>query len=223
MPTNLNSTYQSLYDMHNFNINVDTREIYLHSSLDSEEESGVEFRSAICFQKNMRYLNQISNNPIFIHMHLPGGVWEDCMAIYDTIKFSASKTFLLAYGKVESASSIIFQAPDIRVLMPNAHMLIHYGSLSIENEHKAAISSLVWSEKESTKMIEIFTDKCMKSPLAIEKNWKKFMARKHILSQLDNKSDWILTAEEAVHYGFADGVLGDRKFPTFDKLKNRKR
>jgi len=49
------------------------------------------------------------------------------------------------------------------------------------------------------------------------------MARKHILSQLDNKSDWILTAEEAVHYGFADGVLGDRKFPTFDKLKNRKR
>jgi ATP-dependent protease ClpP protease subunit len=43
------------------------------------------------------------------------------------------------------------------------------------------------------------------------------------MSQLDNKSDWILNAEEAVYYGFADGVLGDRKFNTIDKLKNRKR
>ena len=63
----------------------------------------------------------------------------------------------------------------------------------------------------------------MSSPLATEKNWKKFMARKHIVAQLDNKSDWILNADEAVHYGFADGVLGDRKFPTIDTLKKHKR
>ena len=50
-----------------------------------------------------------------------------------------------------------------------------------------------------------------------------YIIRKHIMSQLDNKSDWILNAEEAVYYGFADGVLGDRKFSTIDKLKNRKR
>ena len=49
------------------------------------------------------------------------------------------------------------------------------------------------------------------------------MIKKHIVSQLANKSDWILNAEEAVYYGFADGVLGDRKFPNIDKLKNRKR
>ena len=107
--------------------------------------------------------------------------------------------------------------------MPNTHILIHYGSLSIDNEHKAAMSSLAWSEKESEKMIDIFTDRCLKSPLAIEKNWKKFITKKHIISQLANKSDWILTAEEAIHYGFADGVLGDRRFLTIDKLKQRKR
>jgi len=43
------------------------------------------------------------------------------------------------------------------------------------------------------------------------------------MSQLDNKSDWILDAEESVYYGFADGVLGDRKFTTIEKLKSRKR
>ena len=41
------------------------------------------------------------------------------------------------------------------------------------------------------------------------------------MSQLANKSDWILQAEEAVHYGFADGVLGDRKYPNIDHLKNK--
>lgn len=219
----LNAIDSSLQDIHQYCINVQEREVYLHSAMDSEEESGVEFRSAILFEKNIRYLNQINNDPILVHMHLPGGVWEDCLAIYDTIRSSTSKIYMLAYAKVESASSIIFQAPYLRVLMPNTHILIHYGSLSIENEHKAAMSSLAWSEKESQKMIEIFTERCMKSPLVKEKNWKKFMARKHIVSQLDNKSDWILTAEEGVHYGFADGVLGDSKFATIDKLKNRKR
>lgn len=212
-----------LSDIHNLCIDVKAREIYLHSALDSEEESGVEFRSAIMFEKNVRYLNQISSDPILVHMHLPGGDWQDCMAIYDTIKLSPSKIYILAYGKVESASSIIFQAPYYRILMPNTYMLIHYGSLSIDNEHKAAMSSLVWSDKESNKMIEIFLERCMNSPMIEEKNWKKFMAKKHIISQLDNKSDWILSAEEAVYYGFADGVLGDRKFPSIDKLKHRKR
>ena len=218
-----NNTDTDLHNIHNMCIDPKGREVYLHSSFDSEEESGVEFRSAIMFEKNIRYLNQLSNEPILVHMHLPGGDWQDCMGIMDTINASASKVFILAYGKVESASSILFQYADLRVLMPNTHMLIHYGSLSIDNDHKAAKSSFEWSEKESLKMINIFTDRCIGSPIAKERNWKKHIIRKHIMSQLDNKSDWIINAEEAVYYGFADGVLGDRKFPTIDKLKNRKR
>jgi|TARA_Y100000385_G_scaffold286078_1_gene347327 ATP-dependent protease ClpP protease subunit len=212
-----------LYNIHNLCIDTKSRELYLHSSFDSEEESGVEFRSAIMFEKNVRYLNQISHDPILVHMHLPGGDWQDCMGIVDTIATSHSKIFILAYGKVESASSILLQAADLRVLMPNTHMLIHYGSLSIEDEHRAAKSSFEWSEKESLKMINMFSERCIDSPIAKERNWKKHIIKKHIMSQLDNKSDWILNADESVYYGFADGVLGDRKFTTIEKLKSRKR
>ena len=212
-----------LYNIHNLCIDTKSRELYLHSSFDSEEESGVEFRSAIMFEKNVRYLNQISHDPILVHMHLPGGDWQDCMGIVDTIATSHSKIFILAYGKVESASSILLQAADLRVLMPNTHMLIHYGSLSIEDEHRAAKSSFEWSEKESLKMINMFSERCIDSPIAKERNWKKHIIKKHIMSQLDNKSDWILNADESVYYGFADGVLGDRKFPTIDSLKKNKR
>jgi ATP-dependent protease ClpP protease subunit len=106
--------------------------------------------------------------------------------------------------------------------MPNTTMLIHYGSFSLDGEHsKAAVSSVKWNEDECDKMIDIFTDRCMESEMAKNKNWKKMMARKHITSQLANKCDWILKATEAVEYGFADGVLGDRKFPNIDILKNK--
>jgi ATP-dependent protease ClpP protease subunit len=214
-----NTTTDEIQIIHSYGLDIKNREIYLHSYLGDEDESGVDYRSAIVFEKNIRYLNLISNDPIFIHMHLPGGDWEDCLGIYDTIKHSRSKTVILAYSKVQSASSIIFQSADTRILMPNVNILIHYGSISIDDEHKAAISSLQWSEKESSKMIDIFVDKWMTSPMSKEKNWKRQFAKKHIQSQLATKSDWILTAEESVYYGFADGILGDKKYPTIDSLK----
>lgn len=209
-----------IYHLHNYNINIKSREIYLHSHFEAEEEGGVDYRSAVFFEKNIRYLNSLSIEPILVHMHMPGGIWGDCMGMYDTIKSSKSKIIIVGYGSVESASSIIFQAGDLRILMPNTTVLIHYGSISVDNEHKAALSWVQWSEKESEKMIEIFTDKYMSSDIAQSKKLKRLMAKKHIKSQLANKCDWILTAQEAVNYNFADGVLGSKKYPNIESLKD---
>ena len=212
-----------LNDIHNFNIDIKNREIFLHSYIDISEESGVDYRSATIFEKNVRYLNIQNNDPILVHMHLPGGEWEDGMAMYDTIRSCKSKIVILAYGKVHSSSSVIFQSPDLRILMPDANMLIHYGSVSIDGEHsKAATSNVQWSERESEKMIDIFTDRCINSRIAKEKEWKRPAAKKHIKLQLASKCDWILPAEEAVYNGFADGILGDKKYPHIDSLKKYK-
>jgi ATP-dependent protease ClpP protease subunit len=218
MTINNNNT---LSNIHDYNIDIENRELYLHSYFSSEnEESGVDYRSAILFEKNLRYLNTISLDPILVHMHLPGGDWQDCLGIYDNIKNSKSKVCIVAYAKVESSSSVLLQAADLRILSSNTNFLIHYGSLSIDNEHKAALSTVQWSEKESEKMIDIFTDRCMNSSISKEKNWKRMIARKHIVTQLATKRDWILTSEEAVRYGFADGVLGTKKYPNIDYIKN---
>ena len=216
-----NNNNNSLQDIHNYNIDVENREIYLHSYFsDSEDETGVDYRSAVLFAKNIRYLNLLSLDPILVHMHLPGGDWQDCLGIYDTIKSSKSKIIIVASAKVESSSSVLLQAADLRILSPNTNFLVHYGSLSIDNEHKAALSMVQWSEKESEKMIDIFTEKCMNSKICKEKNWKRMMVRKHIVTQLATKRDWILTSEEAVNYGFADGILGSKKYPNIDYIKN---
>lgn len=221
MTKNIAHTSTTLFDIHNYNIDPEHREIYLHSYFtENEDETGVDYKSAVLFQKNLRFLNLVSLDPILVHMHLPGGDWQDCLGIYDNIKASKTKVGIVAYAKVESSSSVLLQAADLRILSPNTNFLIHYGSLSIDNEHKAALSMVQWSEKESEKMIDIFTERCMNSKICKEKNWKRMMARKHIVTQLATKRDWILTAEEAVDYGFADGILGTKKFPNIECIKN---
>jgi ATP-dependent protease ClpP protease subunit len=207
-------------NIHNYSIDIPNREIYLHSYIDSDEEAGVDYRSAIMFEKNLRYLNTLSFDPILVHMHLPGGDWQDCLGIYDNIKASQSKVIIVAYAKVESSSTVLLQAADLRILSTNTNFLVHYGSISVDNEHKAALSMIQWSEKESEKMIDIFTERCISSRICKEKNWKKMIVKKHIVSQLATKRDWILTADEAVDYGFADGILGTKKFPNIDYIKN---
>jgi ATP-dependent protease ClpP protease subunit len=220
MTKQINPEHETLYSIHNYNVDINNREIYLHSYIDGDEEGGVDYRSATLLEKNLRYLNLLSLEPILIHMHLPGGDWQDCLGMYDAIKFSKAKIIILAYGKVESSSSVLLQAADLRILMPNTNVLIHYGSFSVDAEHsKAAAAGIQWNERECDKMVDIFTDRCMNSSICVEKNWKRMMAKKHIVSQLANKCDWILTAQEAVDYGFADGILGTKKFPNIDFLK----
>lgn len=211
--------------LHNYNIDIPNREVYLHSYVsECEEEGGVDFRSAIAFEKNIRYLNNLSLDPILVHMHIPGGNWHDCLGMYDAMKASKAKIILLAYAAAESSSSILLQGGDLRILMPNTSVLIHYGSFSLYGEHsKAAASSIKWNEQECDKMIDIFTDRCINSNIYKQKNWKRMMAKKHIVSQLANKCDWILTAEEAVDYGFADGILSTKEYPNIDALKTHKK
>lgn len=213
--------YEQLNGLHNNNILPEHREIFLHSYIEAGEELGVDYRSAVCLEKNLRFLTIESPEPILIHMHIPGGDWEDCLAIYDTIKHTKADITILGYGKISSASGVIFQSAKKRIMMPNATYLIHYGSISFDGEHsKAAASSVQWSEKETDKMVEIFANRCLKSPIAKERNWKNVgMIKKHLISQISNKCDWILDANEAVYYGFADGILGSRKYPSIESLK----
>jgi ATP-dependent protease ClpP protease subunit len=225
MPPTNNKEQADIFAIHNYNIDIPKREIYLHSYIsESDEEGGVDYRSAVVFEKNLRYLNIMSLEAILVHMHLPGGDWQDCLGMFDAIRASKAKIIILAYGKVESSSSFLLQAADLRILMPNTSILIHYGSFSLDGEHsKAAASSIEWNELECDKMVDVFTDRCMNSIISKEKNWKRMMAKKHITSQLNNKCDWILTPEQSVEYGFADGILGTKKFPNIDFLKTYKK
>ena len=73
---------------------------------------------------------------------------------------------------------------------------------------------------ESRQVYYINSHKNQDPAVAQAKKIRKMIAKKHIISQLANKCDWILNAYEAVSYNFADGVLCSKRYPDIDSLKD---
>ena len=73
--------------LHEYGINVDRREIFLHGYVDlTDEEPGVDYRMAQQFIKNIRCLELDSSKPILVHSITCGGEWTYGMAIFDAIR-----------------------------------------------------------------------------------------------------------------------------------------
>jgi len=214
-----------LYDIHTHCVNIATREIYLHGTYAENEESDVEYRMATTFIKNLHLLERQNNDPIIIHMHTVGGDWNDGMAILDSIRLSPCPTVSINYAHASSMSSIIPQAADRRLIMPSADVVIHYGTISLEDQiSTAAKSTIEWNQRSARRMIEMYLARCRDGTYFKDNG----MTDKQIVKFLDNKmryyTDWYLTAEQAVDYGFMDAVMGSRGYETMEKIKNvRKR
>ena len=214
----MNDTVDSI---HGQSVDIKQREIYLHGHHGPfDDDPGVEYRMATPFIKNIRYLDSLKNEPILIHMHSLGGNWGDGMAIYDAIKVARSHVTIIAYGQAESMSSIILQAADIRIMMPNSYFMWHYGSSSSAGNF---LDTQNWASFESRileSMLDMYVDKCIKGKFFKEKfeDLSESKVRSFIKRKLKD-GDWYIGSNEAVYYGFADGVLGTRKYRGISDLK----
>lgn len=208
---------KQIYNLHEYGINPHSREIFLssyehvESGSEFSNEPGMDYRMAVRFIKNMVFLNSRSRDPILIHQASVGGDWNYGMAIYDTIITSLSYVTIIAYAHARSMSSITLQAADRRVLMPNADFLVHHGELGFSDRATPIVSNVEhWKNVESPKMIEIYAKRCRKGKAFNGKTLKQ--VSEYIKQQIEKKVDWILTPEQAVYYGFADGILGQKGF-----------
>ena len=112
------------------NLDLDSRTIYMGSLGYSPEggESGVDHLMSEYFIKGMHLLeSRKSEGDIKILMNNPGGEWYHGMAIYDAIRNSKCHCTIKVYGHAMSMGSIILQAADHRIMMPNSRFMIHYG------------------------------------------------------------------------------------------------
>ena len=128
--------------------------------------------------------------------------------MYDNIKRSKCHITIYTHGVAASMGSIIPQAADHRITMPNCCWLIHRGTTGIGNHltRNQTKSWAAWEEHSDDRMFNIYVEKCKKS---IYYKGKKDHQIKSILKRkLDAKGDWFMTAEEAVEHGFADAVDG---------------
>ena len=150
-------------DVNSYGLDVKNRELFLHSYIaNSDEDPGVDYKMASMFYKNIRILDNLSKDPILIHMHSIGGDWNDGMTIYDSIHLCQSHVTIVAYGQAESMSSIILQAADNRVMTPNSYFMCHFGSSGYSGNYLDVQKGAAFEKRMTEKMLDIYTDVCIK-------------------------------------------------------------
>ena len=117
-------------------------------------------------------------------------------------------------------SSIILQAADKRILTPNAHFMLHYGSVDCSGDHLSAHNYAKVDRRNTETMVDIYSEGCVKGKYFKEhyNDLTEEKVRNYLKRKLKD-GDWYLDANEAVYYGFADAVLETRKYPNIESLK----
>jgi ATP-dependent protease ClpP protease subunit len=215
---------QLIWDVHSHDINYHTREIYVHSHFDYlDEEPGVDFRMATAFLKNMHILDSRGSDSILVHMHTVGGEWNDGMAMFWAIRHAQSPVTLLAHSHASSMSGIILQAADKRVLVPDCDFMIHHGSIAVADDSIAVKSAVETNNRLCKRMLQIFARRAIMAPYFKNLGYDEKKIEVWLDRKIKEKRDWYLTAEEAIEYGFADGILGSRGYENIQKIRTRKK
>jgi ATP-dependent protease ClpP protease subunit len=205
-----------VYETHSFNINIDTREIFIHGHIDeNQEDMGVDHRMSNYFIKNIRLLEGLSKEKlIVIHQHSLGGEWDSGMMMYDAIKLCQAPVLFIMWGMAASMGSIVPQAADKRVIAPSCWFMVHEGSTDMcqEMTRKMARSYAKIEDRQDEQMMNIYASVCHSGEAF--KDYEEEDIAKFIQKKMDSKEDWYLDAEETVKYGFADGILGTEGFET---------
>ena len=203
-------------------VDLENRELWIRgadaSTVDMDSgEPGVEYMMATRTIMNLNLLRRRGNEPVLAHLHTCGGSWTEGMAIYDALRFMPYHVTALSYTHARSMSSLIFQAADLRLCMPNSYVMIHHGTLELSGEYSAVISNAKWAERDSKTMLDIYVEKA--------KGSKKFKGvaildvRREMLSLMGQRGDVFLTPREAIEWGLADGIFDGWKADGAAKYK----
>jgi ATP-dependent protease ClpP protease subunit len=201
-----------LFHLHEFDIDLISNHIYLmgvdrgYEVTSDASEPGIDYVIAKRFIKNINMCMRVNpDKPILVHMKTCGGDWNEGMAIYDAIKSCPSPVIILNYTHARSMSSIIFQAADKRVMMPNSYFMIHDGTYGIEGTYKGVMSNMEFDKRTEKVMFDIYAEKMAEKGKF--KGQDTLKIKKWLRSQMDKKEDVFFTAEESIEYGFSDQIF----------------
>ncbi len=136
---------------------------------------------------------------ISIYINSPGGSFTAMTAIYDTMQFVKPDIQTVCLGQAASAAAVLLAAgtPGKRMALPNARVLIHQ---PYTETGRAQISDL---EIQANEITRIRTQ--MEEMLASHSSRSAEQIREDI------ERDKILTAEDALSFGFVDQITASRK------------
>lgn len=203
-----------IWHLHEYDVDLQSNHIYLlgaetyAAGLGDEggNEPGIEYIIANRFIRNLNLCMRVNPDlPILVHMKTCGGSWEEGMAIYDAIKACTAPVTILNYTHARSMSSLIFQAANKKVMMPNSYFLFHDGTYGVDGTVKQVESAIEYGKVTTEIMLNIYTESMKEHGKFKDKNEKTI--RKWLRQRMDQKEDVYLTAKEAVELGLADEIF----------------
>lgn len=216
-----NQKHDIIEEIHGYHLCLDTREIFLHGETDSENyDAGVEFRMSNRFLKNVRLLEAAGDDPIVVHQNTDGGDWYSGMMIYDAIIACQCHVIFIMHGTACSMGSIIPQAADTRIVMPSCTFMVHDGSTSLSGTHKQVQSAAQLEERMRDQMLDIYSSVCVNGHYFQKEQATPKKVREYIITKMNEKEDWWLSARETVMFGFADAVLGDEGYESIESIRD---
>ena len=150
----------------------------------------------ICAQ--LLYLEgEDDKSDIWLYINSPGGSVTAGMAIYDTMQYVGCDVATVCLGLAASMGQFLLcsGAPDKRVTLPNARIMMHQPSAGLRGQ---AADIAIQAEQHSfikNRMAELIAHHTGKSLEQI---------------QADSERDRWFTAEQAVEYGLCDEVKSRR-------------
>lgn len=212
MPNDL-SIADSLHYIHEFDLNVNNREIYLISvpeyitgvGAEESQQAGVEFVQANRFIKNLNFLAKRSEDPIKIHLSTCGGYWQFGMQIFDAIRSCKNHITIINYSEARSMSSLIFLAADERIMHTHATFMFHLGTMAIDGTVKQYKTEGIQLDIATEQMLNIYIEAMKQKGCMKDKTEKQI--KKWLISEMDKREECYLSAEQAVEYGFADSII----------------
>ena len=196
--------------LQSYGIDVEKRIIYVNSENYGEfadGETGVDFVMAAKFVKNLDYLNSISSEPILVKTLNCGGCWFYGMSMFDAITESVAPVDIHAKAWARSMSSIIIQAGRVRKLSKHAVFMVHYGEYGDYGDFRKVGSGYEFYKTLNRTMFDIYAYRCILAKSEAWHNMTQIQVAEFIENKVKEKTDWWLTAEEALYYGFIDEIV----------------
>lgn len=194
-------------DKSNFIIYVGGDPEAVPGGYDENYEPGVEYHMADRFEMNMNILSSVdSSHPILINLASCGGYWDEGMQMFSAILTCPNPVTILATKWARSMTSIIPLAADKFILRPPVQYMFHYGSYGFWGIEQEADTSDVERRKTCEMMKRIYIARLREQGCFKHLNEKQI--RHKLESEMKDKIDVWLSAQEAKDWGFVDEIQG---------------
>jgi ATP-dependent Clp protease protease subunit len=153
----------------------------------------IEETVALDLVKQIMWLNEEGDMPIYLYINSPGGNITDGMMIYDRMMASRAPVYTCCLGEAHSMAAVLFASGRKRLMMPNSSLMIHQPSLGCQVSGNA---SSIRSVADSL--------------LEAKKRMNRILARHtgRTVREVDAQTayDHYFTPQEAIDWGLCDKI-----------------